>query len=119
LGRDLAIDLGTANTLVYRQGEGIVFDQPTVIALNTRSGDVLAQFLLESILLSVTGGLLGILIGYLVSGSISKFVQWSTSVSPLSVAISFGISAAVGIFFGYYPARQASRVLPITSLRYE
>ena len=88
-------------------------------AVGARSGDVLAQFLLESILLSVTGGLLGILIGYLVSGSISKFVQWSTSVSPLSVAISFGISAAVGIFFGYYPARQASRVLPITSLRYE
>src|SRR6266702_1744626 len=87
-------------------------------AVGARSGDVLAQFLLESILLSVTGGLLGILIGYLVSGSISKFVQWSTSVSPLSVAISFGISTAVGIFFGYYPARQASRVLPITSLRY-
>lgn len=88
-------------------------------AVGARSGDVLAQFLLESILLSVSGGLLGILIGYVVSGAISKFVQWSTSLSLVSVAISFGISAAVGIFFGYYPARQASRVLPINSLRYE
>ena len=88
-------------------------------AVGARAGDVLAQFLLESTLLSVVGGLLGILIGYIVSGSISRFVQWSTSVSLLSVALSFGVSAAVGIFFGYYPARQASRVLPIESLRYE
>ncbi|HEV2273576.1 MAG TPA: ABC transporter permease [Acidobacteriaceae bacterium] len=88
-------------------------------AVGARAGDVLAQFLLESITLSVVGGLLGILIGYIVSGAISKTLQWSTSVSMASVALSFGVSAAVGIFFGYYPARQASRVLPITSLRYE
>jgi putative ABC transport system permease protein len=88
-------------------------------AVGARAGDVLAQFLMESITLSVVGGLLGILIGYVASGSISRVLQWSTSVSPAAVLLSFGISAAVGIFFGYYPARQASRVLPITSLRYE
>jgi putative ABC transport system permease protein len=88
-------------------------------AVGARANDVLLQFLLESITLSVVGGLLGILIGYVVSGFISKILQWSTQVSPISVAVSFGISAAVGIFFGYYPAKQASRVLPIASLRYE
>ncbi len=88
-------------------------------AVGARAGDVLAQFLMESIALSVAGGLLGILIGYIASASISRFLQWSTTISPTSVALSFGVAAAVGIFFGYYPARQASRVLPITSLRYE
>jgi putative ABC transport system permease protein len=88
-------------------------------AVGARAGDVLAQFLMEAITLSVAGGLLGIVIGYIAAGSISRFLQWSTTISFAAVLLSFGISAAVGIFFGYYPARQASRVLPITSLRYE
>ncbi|WP_213806554.1 ABC transporter permease [Granulicella sp. dw_53] len=88
-------------------------------AVGARSGDVMRQFLFESIGLSVAGGALGILIGVVAAHSISSFVQWSTSVSVASVLISFGISAAVGIFFGYYPAREASRVTPMTSLRYE
>ena len=88
-------------------------------AVGARSGDVLRQFLWESIALSVSGGVLGILIGVVAAGSIARYVQWSTSVSVGSVAISFGISAAVGVFFGYYPAREASRVSPMTSLRYE
>ena len=88
-------------------------------AVGARSGDVMLQFLFESIGLSVAGGVLGILVGVVASHSISRFVQWSTSVSVASVLISFGISAAVGIFFGYYPAVEASRVTPMTSLRYE
>ena len=88
-------------------------------AVGARSGDVMLQFLYESIGLSVAGGVLGILVGVVAAHSISRFVQWSTSVSASSVLISFGISAAVGIFFGYYPAREASRVTPMTSLRYE
>ncbi|WP_213804762.1 ABC transporter permease [Granulicella sp. dw_53] len=88
-------------------------------AVGARAQDVLMQFLLESITLSVVGGLLGIAIGYGVSLFISKVLQWSTQISPLSVALSFGVSAAVGIFFGYYPAKQASQVLPIASLKYE
>ncbi|MBI4484732.1 MAG: ABC transporter permease [Acidobacteria bacterium] len=88
-------------------------------AVGARSGDVLVQFLIEAITLSVIGGLAGIVIGLAASGSIQRFMNWSTTVSPAAVMLAFGISAAVGIFFGYYPAREASRVLPIESLRYE
>jgi putative ABC transport system permease protein len=88
-------------------------------AVGARAHDVLLQFLLESITLSVAGGLLGIAIGYSASMLITRTLQWTTHVSPMSVALSFGISAAIGIFFGYYPAKQASNVLPIASLKYE
>jgi ABC-type antimicrobial peptide transport system permease subunit len=88
-------------------------------SVGARAKDVLMQFLLESVALSVTGGLLGILIGYIAAVAISSSVRWSTTISPLAVVLSFGVSAAVGIFFGYYPARQASQVAPLTALRYE
>jgi putative ABC transport system permease protein len=88
-------------------------------AVGARAHDVLMQFLVESILLSGIGGLLGIAIGTIASVAISRSVQWSTQISVLSIVISFGAAAAVGIFFGYFPARQASRVPPLASLRYE
>jgi ABC-type antimicrobial peptide transport system permease subunit len=88
-------------------------------AVGARSGDVLMQFIIEAVTLSVIGGLAGIAVGLIASGSIQRFMNWSTSVSPGAIALAFGISAAVGIFFGYYPAREASKVLPIQSLRYE
>ncbi|MBW8749362.1 MAG: ABC transporter permease [Acidobacteria bacterium] len=88
-------------------------------AVGAREKEVLMQFIYESVTLSVVGGLLGILIGTVAAISISHLVQWSTSISLLSIVLSFGISAAVGIFFGYYPAREASRVAPLTSLRFE
>jgi putative ABC transport system permease protein len=88
-------------------------------ALGAQAADVLVQFLLEAITLSVAGGLLGIAIGCVVSGSLSQMVQWSTRISLPAILISFLISAAIGIFFGYYPARQASQILPIDSLRFE
>jgi putative ABC transport system permease protein len=88
-------------------------------AVGATSDDVLMQFVIESITLSVVGGLLGIVIGFIVAASISRSVQWSTSISPVAVLLTFCISAAIGIFFGWYPARQASRVPPIASLRYE
>jgi ABC-type antimicrobial peptide transport system permease subunit len=88
-------------------------------AVGARSQDVMLQFLYESVGLSVAGGVLGILLGVVAAIFISRMVQWSTSVSAVSVLVSFGISAAVGIFFGYYPAREASRVSPMSSLRYE
>ncbi len=88
-------------------------------AVGARSEEVMLQFLMEAVLLSLMGGLLGIIAGLVAAQSISSMVQWSTSVSPWAVALSFGISAAVGIVFGYYPAREASRVTPMTSLRYE
>ena len=88
-------------------------------AVGARSEEVMLQFLMEAIILSLMGGLLGILGGIVAAKSISSLVQWTTSVSPAAVALSFGVSAAVGIVFGYYPAREASRVTPMTSLRYE
>jgi putative ABC transport system permease protein len=88
-------------------------------AIGARSHEVLTQFLLEATTLSLVGGLLGIAIGCLISASIARTVQWSTSISIPAIAVSFGISAAVGIFFGYYPARKASRIEPIQALRFE
>ncbi len=88
-------------------------------AVGARSRDVLLQFLVEAIALSIAGGLVGVVLGIAASGTISGMLRWSTSVSVESVVLSFGIAAAVGIFFGWYPARQAARLDPIDSLRYE
>jgi ABC-type antimicrobial peptide transport system permease subunit len=88
-------------------------------AVGARSNEVMLQFLMEAIILSLAGGGLGILAGVAATKSISSVVQWSVLISPWAVLLSFGISAAIGIVFGYYPAREASRVSPMTSLRYE
>jgi ABC-type antimicrobial peptide transport system permease subunit len=88
-------------------------------AVGARSDEVMQQFLMEAVLLSLTGGVLGIVLGLSASNAVAHIVQWSTSISALSILFSFAVSAAVGIVFGYYPARQASRVTPMTSLRYE
>ena len=88
-------------------------------AVGARAQEVLLQFILESVTLSITGGLLGILVGVIAAIAISRAVQWSTSISVAAIALSFGVSAAIGIFFGYYPARAASRVAPLASLRFE
>jgi putative ABC transport system permease protein len=88
-------------------------------AVGARAQDVLLQFLAEAASLSLAGGVLGILIGVIASVMISQWAGWSAAISPLAVIISFGVAAGVGVFFGYYPARQASQVPPIESLRYE
>jgi putative ABC transport system permease protein len=88
-------------------------------AVGARSNEVMLQFLLEAVILSLTGGVFGIAAGVLAAKSISSVVQWSILISPWAVALSFCTSAMIGIVFGYYPAREASRVSPMTSLRYE
>lgn len=88
-------------------------------AVGARAYEVLMQFIAEAVTLSVSGGLLGILVGMAAAIAISQSIKWSTSISASAVALSFCVSAVVGIFFGYYPARQASRVAPLTSLRSE
>ena len=88
-------------------------------AVGARARDVLRQFLVEAVALSVIGGVAGILLGAVASGVIGQMLRWSTSLSSSSVALSFAVAAGVGVFFGYYPARQASRLDPIESLRYE
>ncbi len=88
-------------------------------AVGARKGDVLRQFLVEAIALSAIGGLAGIVLGITASAVIAQILQWSTTLSAVSIGVSFAIAAAVGVFFGYYPARQASRLDPIESLRFE
>jgi ABC-type antimicrobial peptide transport system permease subunit len=88
-------------------------------AVGAQAGDVLQQFLTEAVALSALGGLAGVTLGIIAAFIISSVVQWTVSISFLSVLISFSIAASVGIFFGYYPAREASRVAPMDSLRYE
>lgn len=88
-------------------------------AVGALAHEVMLQFLMEAVTLSLGGGLLGIVAGIGIAGMVTRLVQWSTTISPLAVLLSFSISAAVGILFGYYPARQAARVTPMTSLRYE
>jgi macrolide transport system ATP-binding/permease protein len=89
------------------------------MAIGARRIHIMLQFLVEAMLLSVMGGLAGITLGILVSKLISTLAQWPTLVSPAAVAGGFIFSAAVGVFFGYYPARKASLLHPIDALRYE
>ena len=88
-------------------------------AVGARAGDVLRQFLAEATVLSAVGGLAGIIVGEVASGMVARLLHWSTAVSPTAILVSFAVAAAIGMFFGYYPAREAARVDPIESLRYE
>ncbi len=89
------------------------------MAVGARGRDILMQFLVEAVTLSLIGGLIGIVAGLITSKVISDFAEWRTDIAPESVAIAFGFAAAVGVFFGFYPARKAARLDPIEALRYE
>jgi putative ABC transport system permease protein len=80
---------------------------------------IMSQFLIEALVLCLVGGLLGIGFGVVASDLVSKNLGWSTEISPTAVAVAFGFSALVGLFFGLWPARRAARLDPIQSLRYE
>jgi putative ABC transport system permease protein len=89
------------------------------MAIGARGRDVLLQFLVEAVVISLFGGLLGILLGYGLSAGLERFLQWPTSIPPDSIAIAFGFAGATGVFFGFYPARKAARLDPIEALRFE
>jgi putative ABC transport system permease protein len=89
------------------------------LAVGARGRDVLRQFLVEAVMLSVIGGTLGIAIGTVGAQTIANSFQWPTRVTSNAVVVAFGFSAAVGIFFGYYPARRAAELDPIDALRFE
>jgi putative ABC transport system permease protein len=88
-------------------------------AIGAKDRDILRQFLYEAIFMSVIGGLLGVAAGVGVAKALPLFTEFVTIVQPQSVAMAMGFAAAVGIFFGYYPARRAARLNPIDALRYE
>ena len=89
------------------------------MAIGARGSDVLTQFLVESIVMSVLGGAVGLAVGVGGASLLAHFTGWSTSVPVQAVALAIGFSAAVGVFFGYYPARKAAALDPIQALRYE
>lgn len=89
------------------------------MAVGAKGADILMQFLIEAILISITGGVLGVLLGLVATYFIENFLHWPTSVALYSIIISFAVCAITGIFFGWYPARKASALDPITALRYE
>ncbi len=89
------------------------------MAVGGRGADILMQFLIEAIMISITGGVLGVILGLSATVFIEEFLNWPTSVALYSIIISFAVCAITGIFFGWYPARKASALDPITALRYE
>lgn len=89
------------------------------MSIGARGIDILMQFLIEAIVISVTGGILGVLLGLGASQLITLLLSWPTLVSKYSIILSFVVCAVTGVFFGYYPAQKASRLDPIEALRYE
>ncbi|MBK5096828.1 MAG: ABC transporter permease [Gemmatimonadetes bacterium] len=89
------------------------------MSIGARGSDVMTQFLVESTVLSAAGGLLGLLLGLGGARIISSVTGWTTTISPLTVVVALAFSGAIGIFFGFYPARQAAELDPIEALRYE
>ena len=89
------------------------------MSIGARGIDILLQFLIEAILISITGGLIGVGLGITASKLVSVFLSWPTLVSEYSIVLSFFVCALTGVFFGYYPALTASRLDPIEALRYE
>jgi putative ABC transport system permease protein len=89
------------------------------MAVGARRRHILLQFLIEAVTLSLIGGIIGIALGVGGSRAISYFAEWRTLVAPEAIVLAFGFAAGIGIFFGFYPARKASRLDPIEALRYE
>ena len=88
-------------------------------ALGARKKDIQIQFLSESLLISVLGGLVGIFLGYLLSKAVSSYAGWSTAISSVGVIVAFTVAATVGVLFGWWPAKRASELPPVDALRHE
>ncbi|WP_127138086.1 ABC transporter permease [Flagellimonas oceanensis] len=89
------------------------------MSVGAKGADILLQFLIEAILISVSGGIIGVILGFSATLFIKGFLGWPTIITSYSVIVSFAVCAVTGIFFGWYPARKASALDPITALRYE
>jgi putative ABC transport system permease protein len=88
-------------------------------ALGARRADIIRQFVVETTLIAVTGGVAGLILGVVMSRAIASFAGWSTIVTPVSLALSFSVSVGVGLIFGVYPATKAAALDPVEALRYE
>lgn len=88
-------------------------------AIGAKRGEIITQFLAESVALTFIGGVVGVMAGAILSYSVGKFAGYPTAVTVMPVLLAFGVSAGIGIVFGYYPARRAARLNPIDALRYE
>jgi putative ABC transport system permease protein len=88
-------------------------------AIGARKRDVTLQFLVEAVVLTLISGVIGVVLGWLVSVAVTKFANLHTSVTWQSIVLAFGVSAVIGIVFGFYPARRAAGLNPIEALRYE
>lgn len=89
------------------------------MSVGARGIDILSQFLIEAILISVTGGIIGVLIGITASACVNQFAHWPIYVQPWSVVLSFAVCTVTGVFFGWYPAKKAASLNPIDAIRYE
>ena len=89
------------------------------MAIGARGKDVLLQFLVEAVVLSLFGGMIGIGFGFGLAEAAERFLQWPTTIPPNAIGMAFGFAAATGVFFGFYPARKAARLDPIEALRFE
>jgi putative ABC transport system permease protein len=89
------------------------------MAVGARTRDILRQFLAEAISLSIVGGAVGVLLGMSVSRLLTTGLGWPTVITPTSIIVAFAFAGAVGVFFGFYPARKAAELDPIEALRYE
>jgi putative ABC transport system permease protein len=89
------------------------------LAVGARPRDIMRQFLIEAVAISLAGGVIGLVCGVIASALIANTLRWATVVSPGAVLVAFGVAAAVGVFFGWYPARRAAALDPITALRHE
>lgn len=88
-------------------------------AIGAKERDILSQFLIEAVIMSILGGVMGVGAGFLTSSVVERFTDYKTIVEPYSVALALGFAALVGIFFGFYPATRAAKLDPIEALRYE
>ena len=89
------------------------------MSVGARGVDILSQFLIESILISITGGLIGVMLGVGAALAVQKFAHWTVSIEMWTVILSFTVCTFIGVFFGWYPARKAANLNPIDAIRYE